>query len=166
MNHLVISFVGQDKPGLVDKLSNLVKSHQGNWQNSSLHHLAGTFAGVIEVTATPENIAALNNALMAFADLKVITEITTPAIETPTSASLTLELTANDRSGIVQDIASVIHKQGGNLMKLVSKQGAAPHTGQMMFNAKAQITVAESHIDELVEALEGIENDLMVDISK
>ncbi|WP_448213774.1 glycine cleavage system protein R [Colwellia sp. MEBiC06753] len=165
MNHIVISFVGNDKPGLVEKLSRLIKSHNGNWQNSSLHHLSGTFAGVIEVSATEENITNLDAALKSIDDLTVISQITTPATE-QSHSSIQLELTANDRGGIVQDISSVIHHQGGNLIKLVSKQGPAPHTGQMMFSAKVQVTVNESQIDSLIEALENIADDLMVDISK
>jgi len=165
MNHLVISFVGKDKPGLVDKLSTLIQAHQGNWQNSSLHHLNGTFAGVIEVTATPENISALDEALKSINDLAIITQVSAPETNTQTH-SLTLELTANDRSGIIQDISSVIHHQGGNLLKLVSKQNAAPHSGQVMFNAKAQIAVKSEHVDTLISALEHLADDLMVDISK
>ncbi|NMP30991.1 amino acid-binding protein [Thalassotalea sp. M1531] len=165
MNHIVISFVGTDKPGLVDKLSNIVKAHNGNWQNSSLHHLSGTFAGVIEVSASESDISALDKALSTIEDLNIITQTTSPSSDDE-ATSVTLELTANDRSGIVQDISSVIHQQNGNLLKLVSKQGAAPHTGQTMFSAKAQISVNDNHIDDLIQALENIADDLMVDISK
>ncbi|REL27880.1 amino acid-binding protein [Thalassotalea euphylliae] len=165
MDHLVISFVGKDQPGIVDKLSGIIQQHQGNWQNSSLHHLTGTFAGVIEVSASSEHIEALNQALQALQELQVQTQITTPA-DSGEQAAVTLELTANDRQGIVQDISSVIHQQGGNLIKLVSKQGAAPHTGQTMFNAKAQIAVNQTQLDTLISALENLADDLMVDISQ
>ncbi|MCH2055427.1 MAG: amino acid-binding protein [Thalassotalea sp.] len=165
MQHIVISFVGQDKPGLVEKLSNLISEHQGNWQNSSLHHLSGMFAGVIEVSAQSEQIAALTAALSDIEDLNVITQTTQAAKSESNLETVTLELTANDRTGIVQDISSVIHQQGGNLLKLVSKQGPAPHTGVTMFNAKAKIAVSASHLDKLIDALESIENDLMVDVS-
>ncbi|MFD2164669.1 glycine cleavage system protein R [Thalassotalea euphylliae] len=165
MQHLVISFLGKDKPGLVDQLSNIVKKHNGNWQNSSLHHLSGSFAGVIEVSAQADDAEAIKSALNDFADLQVLLQTST-AEASSNESSITLELTANDRGGIVQDISSVVHHQGGNLIKLVSKQGAAPHTGQMMFQAKAQIAVDEVKIDALVEALENIADDLMVDISR
>ncbi|WP_448556266.1 glycine cleavage system protein R [Thalassotalea montiporae] len=165
MDHLVISFVGKDQPGIVDQLSAIIQQHQGNWQNSSLHHLTGTFAGVIEVSASANDIQALDSALKQLPDLQVQTQITSPA-DSDEQAAITLELTANDRQGIVQDISSVIHHQGGNLIKLVSKQGAAPHTGQTMFNAKAQIQVNQTQLDELICALENLADDLMVDISQ
>jgi glycine cleavage system regulatory protein len=79
---------------------------------------------------------------------------------------LVLELTANDRAGIVQEISSVIHHQGGNLIKLVSSQSSAPHTGQLMFKATVQVAMKEANVAELISALEHIADDLMVDITK
>lgn len=165
MNYLVISFIGPDQPGLVDKLSNIVKKHRGNWQTSSMHHLSGFFAGVLEVAVTQENSQALINALNDIPELKTQIE-TSGVIETTEKATIVLELTANDREGIVQEITSVIHQQGGNLLKLVSNQNSAPHTGQVMFKAKTQISVHKSSVDELISALENIADDLMVDISR
>ena len=55
MNHLVISCIGPEQAGLVDTLSRIISKHQGNWQVSSLHHLSGFFAGVIEVAVAHEN---------------------------------------------------------------------------------------------------------------
>ena len=165
MNHIIISFLGTDRPGLVETLSNIIKKHNGNWQNSSLHHLSGTFAGVIEVAASEDDINAIDNAVKSIDELNVSTQITTKD-SVKEDSTITLELTANDRAGIVQDISSIIHRQGGNLIKLVSKQGLAPHTGQAMFNAKAQVAVAENQTDILIEALEDLADDLMVDISR
>jgi len=54
MNHLIISCIGPDKTGLVDTLSKIISKHEGNWQVSSLHHLSGFFAGVIEIAVASE----------------------------------------------------------------------------------------------------------------
>jgi glycine cleavage system regulatory protein len=75
-------------------------------------------------------------------------------------------LTANDRTGIIQEISSIIHQQGGNLIKLVSQQSSAPHTGHELFKAKATISVDENTIESLICALEDLADDLMVDISR
>ena len=165
MNQIVISCIGPDRTGIVDTLSKIIKAHDGNWQVSSLHHLSGFFAGVIEVAVDENNTQAL------IADLKNINGLNCQ-IEVENSASdkansnLMLELTANDRPGIVQDISSVIHHQGGNLIKLVSSQASAPHTGQLMFKAKVKIAIVDTSIGELIAALENIADDLMVDITR
>ena len=79
---------------------------------------------------------------------------------------LVLELTANDRAGIVQEISSTIHHHGGNLLKLVSTQEIAPHAGHELFKAKVTISVDKNTIDTMIDALENLADDLMVDISR
>jgi len=164
MNHLIISFICPDRPGLVEILSQLVKTHQGNWQTSSLHHLSGFFTGVVEVAITNENSDKLINALKSLPDFKC--NIETASSQTKTAADVVLELTANDRVGIIQEISTVIHHQGGNLIKLVSTQESAPHSGQDLFKAKATICVENATIEQLIIALEALADDLMVDITR
>jgi glycine cleavage system regulatory protein len=165
MNHIVISCIGADKTGIVDTLSNIISAHEGNWQVSSLHHLSGFFAGVIEVAVSEENTQPLVSALNAIESLNCQVEIANSTSD-KISTNLVLGLTANDRAGIVQEVSSVIHNQGGNLIKLVSSQTSAAHSGQLMFNAKVQVAMNEADIDDLVSALEHIADDLMVDITR
>ncbi len=44
-------------------VADVVDAHGGNWENSSLAELAGTFAGVIEVSVPTEQAAELESAL-------------------------------------------------------------------------------------------------------
>jgi glycine cleavage system regulatory protein len=165
MNHLVISFIAKDRPGLVDLLSKVIKQHQGNWQTSSLHHLSGFFTGVLEIAVEKNQSEALTNAITALPNFKINIEQATPE-NTSNKANIVLELTANDREGIVQEISSVIHHQGGNMIKLVSTQDNAPHTGQALFKAKVTLSVNDEQTESLVNALENLADDLMVDISR
>jgi glycine cleavage system regulatory protein len=165
MNHLIISCIGPDKTGLVDSLSKVVSQHNGNWQVSSLHHLSGFFAGVIEVAVENQYTEALTAALKAISGLSCQIELAEPNLPKTTS-NLLLDITANDRAGIIQEVSSVIHHKGGNLIKLVSTQDNAPHTGQAMFKAKVQVALDENGVEPLITALENIADDLMVDISR
>lgn len=165
MNHIVISCIGPDRTGIVDTLSTVISRHNGNWQVSSLHHLSSFFAGVIEVAVDEKNTQALTDDLKNIVGLSCQVALAEPNLA-QVSTNLVLELTANDRAGIVQEISSVIHQQGGNLIKLVSSQSSAPHTGQLMFKAKVQIAMHNDKQDDLIGALEHIADDLMVDITK
>lgn len=165
MNHLVISCIGPDQTGIVDTLSTIISRHNGNWQVSSLHHLSGFFAGVIEVAVDAKNTQALTSDLKNITGLNCQIELAESTLE-QVKTHLILELTANDRAGIVQEVSSVINQQGGNLIKLVSSQTSAPHTGQLMFKAKVQVEMKDNDLDDLVSALEHIADDLMVDITK
>lgn len=165
MNHIVISCIGPDKTGLVDSLSKIIAKHNGNWQVSSLHQLSGFFAGVIEVAITAEHCEALVSELKTINGLTCQIEVAEPNLA-KVNCNLVLEITANDRAGIVQEVSSVIHHQNGNLIKLVCAQESAAHSGQEMFKAKVKISIDENSIDELISALENIADDLMVDISR
>lgn len=165
MKHLVISFMAPDRPGVVDSLANLVNQQNGNWQDSSMHHLSGYFAGAVEVAIAENSANELIAKIKALPELDTIIKISDTHLSEQTP-SVVLELTANDRSGIVQEITSVIHQQGGNLLKLVSTKASAPHSGQDLFKAKATITVADNSVDELIDTLENLADDLMVDISR
>ena len=165
MNHLIITCIGPDQTGLVDTLSKIISKHQGNWQVSSLHHLSGFFAGVIEVAVASEKSESLISELKAISGLSCQIEVAEPNLPDVVS-NLVLEITANDRAGIVQEVSSVIHHQNGNLIKLVSSQDSAAYSGQEIFKAKVQIAIADKSIDDLINALEQIADDLMVDISR
>lgn len=165
MTHLVISFITKDSPGLVDNLSRVIKQHQGNWQTSSLHHLSGFFTGVLEISVDKAHCQPLISALNSLAGFKMNIEQSSVA-KNDEITNFVLELTANDREGIVQEISSVIHHQGGNMIKLVSAQDNAPHTGQALFKAKITVSVDDEQTDHLISALENLADDLVVDISR
>ena len=165
MNYLIISFITADRPGIVDILSDLITKHKGNWQKSSLHQMSGVFAGVVEIAAAAENSQALSDELAALDGFKMQIEHTQQNQSAP-EAVIILELTANDRAGIVQEISSTIHHQGGNLLKLVSTQEIAPHAGHELFKAKVTISANSKDINTMIVALENLADDLMVDISR
>ncbi|SEK69759.1 ACT domain protein [Colwellia chukchiensis] len=165
MNQLIVSFITADRPGIVEVLSDLITQHKGNWQKSSLHQMSGVFAGVVEIAVSPENSQLLADKLATLAGFKIQIEQVSPEQE-PSQSQLVLELTANDRVGIVQEISSAIHHHGGNLLKLVSTQESAPHAGHELFKAKVTIAVSPQDIDAMIVALENLADDLMVDISR
>jgi len=165
MKHVIISFISPDRPGLVDTISNTVKQFKGNWQSSSLHHMSGFFSGVIEIAVEQVNSESLIKAIKDIdgleSNIKIADEITHAQ-----QPQVVLELTANDRAGIVQEISSVIHHQGGNLLKVVSKTETAAHSGQELFIAKVTVSINDDKTDDLIEAIEGLADDLIVDVSR
>ena len=44
--NLVLTFIATDKPGLVQRLSELVTQEDGDWLESRMAHLAEKFAGI------------------------------------------------------------------------------------------------------------------------
>jgi glycine cleavage system regulatory protein len=164
MKHVVFTFICADRPGLVDTLSNCIQQTQGNWLSSSMQLMSGFFTGVVEVSVQQNHLDELVSKINGIPDLNVVLKVADEVIST-SKTNLVLELTANDRAGIVQEISSIIHQQGGNLLKLISKEESAPHSGQELFKAQATISVVENNTSTLIEALENLADDLMVDIT-
>ncbi len=44
--YLVLTIIGEDRPGIVELLAKIISDHSGNWLESSMSQLAGKFAGV------------------------------------------------------------------------------------------------------------------------
>lgn len=154
-----------DRPGIVKTLSDLISEHEANWEKSSLHQISGVFAGVVEIAVPEENAKDLADRLATLPGFKMqIEQVQQPAATAETI--FVLELTANDRAGIVQEISSIIHHYSGNLLKLVSTQEIAPHAGHELFKAKITVSAEKNKIDNMINALENLADDLMVDISR
>ena len=165
MNHLIISFITADRPGIVKTLSDLITLHNGNWQKSSLHQMSGVFAGIVEIAVPTDDVSALSDALTTLTGFKMQLEHA-QADKSAAESILMLEVTANDRVGIVKEISSIIHQQGGNLLKLVSKQESAPHAGHKLFKAKLTISANQQSIAAIIDTLESLADDLMVDVAR
>ena len=60
---LVLTILGQDRPGLVGSLAQVVAEHGANWVESRMAHLAGQFAGILRVEIAAEQAEPLTLAL-------------------------------------------------------------------------------------------------------
>jgi len=56
---LVMTVIGQDRPGLVESVAGLVAEHRGNWLESRMSRLGGQFAGILRVEVPSEKEGAL-----------------------------------------------------------------------------------------------------------
>lgn len=165
MKHLIISFISPDRPGLVDTISNIVRQFNGNWQSSSLNHMSGYFTGSIEIAIEESKSLELINAIKSIDELESIIKVADHNLITEAPA-VVLELTANDREGIIQEVSSIIHQQGGNLLKVVSQTETAAHSGQELFKAEVTVSLSANQVDNLIDAIESLADDLMVDVTR
>ena len=163
---LILTAIGEDRPGLVGELSAVISAHEGNWLESSMSHLVGKFAGIVKVGVPETRIEALKAALGSLAGLKVTTE--TSAGERPPVAGrrLKLALVGHDRIGIVREVSQVLAHHAVNVEDLATRTSSAPMSAEIMFHADIDL-LAGLDLDAraLTAELERISNDLMVDIA-
>ena len=60
---LVLTVLGEDRPGLVESLASIIARHEGNWLESRMAQLAGQFAGILRASVPEARAAALITAL-------------------------------------------------------------------------------------------------------
>lgn len=163
---LVLTVLGDDKPGLVEELSTAISAHQGNWLQSSMSHLAGKFAGIVCVSVPAEHVSRLNAALAALPDLRVTAEASGPTVGGNELRRLKLSLVGHDRIGIVREVSQVLARHAINVEDLSTHTASAPMAAGVLFHASAVLT-ASAALDAaaLTADLERLSNDLMVDIT-
>ena len=81
MPTLVLTAIGDDQSGLVDALSGVIAAHGASWDQSHMSHLAGKFAGIVQVSVPDGKVDALIAALQPLEHdgLLDITASTAPA---------------------------------------------------------------------------------------
>lgn len=165
--YLVLTAIGDDKPGLVEKLAEVVSRNSGNWLESSMSQLAGKFAGILRVSVPDDQSAQLISELESLSDsLKLVIERVAGEEQGGASQSLILSLVGNDRPGIIREISAVLANQQVNVEELNTECTIAPMSGETLFKAEARLKVpAELDLDDLQNVLEQIADDLIVDIN-
>jgi len=166
---LVVTITCPDRPGIVERVTDVVVAHGGNWEESRLARLGGDFAGIVMVSVPPEREADLSEALAALANDEM------SVLVKPTSAEVTpageehplymLRLEGADHEGIVHDVSAYLAKQGINVESMETEIVAAPMSAAPLFHMEARIAVPPSlDPDDLRRSLHAIGDSLGVDI--
>ena len=167
MDHLVLTVIAEDQPGLVERLSGCVAAHGGNWLESRMARMAGQFAGIVRVELPTEAHGGLIKDLEAMSAQGIRVQLAASGSEPGRRFnSIRLELVGNDRPGIVRDITRVLAEQGVNLESLLTEVTPAPMSGELLFTAEALLAVPETlALEQLQTRLEILADDLMVELN-
>src|SRR5659263_49561 len=157
MSTLVLTVIGDDRPGLVDVLSGLVTAHGGSWEHSRMARLGGKFAGIVQVEVPEQEVGGLRAALRELGELGLL-HITVDGAgddRVPDGARVGLELVGSDQPGL-----------GASIEELSTAMRDAPMGGGLMFEASAIVVLpAALSIDDLRTHLEAVASHLMVDLA-
>jgi glycine cleavage system regulatory protein len=166
MASLVLTILGDDRPGLVSAVSAPISAHGASWERSEMSRLAGKFAGIVVVSVPSDRLDALVAELTALESqgLQVIVERTgEPA---PLNAQrLQLDLLGADRPGIVAEISAALADAQVSIEELSTDVRDAPMAGGTLFEARAVLNApSDSDTDALRAVLEALADELMVEI--
>lgn len=163
---LVITIVAKDRPGIVQLVSEIVAAEGGNWMDSSMVRLGGEFAGIIQISAPQDRIAALQASLDALADQGMAVTVQDASATPPVQGKAAhLSLSGMDHPGIVRDISTALADCGASIAELQTELFSGSMTGQKMFTATARILVPpDNDITAIRDRLETLAEDIMVEI--
>jgi glycine cleavage system regulatory protein len=166
VDHLVLTVIAPDQPGLVEKLAQCVAGHGGNWLESRMSRMAGQFAGILRVAVPVAGYDELVQALQALAGQGIRVVVAESGIEPScTWKPIHLQLVGNDRPGIVRDITRLLADLGVNLERLTTEVAPAPMSSEPLFHAEALLAVPLGlSLASLQEKLETLADDLMVEL--
>lgn len=164
---LVVTVIGNDRPGIVERISDAVLASGANWEESRMARLAGKFAGVLRISVATERADDLAATLTSAAvgDLTVVVE-RSGAVPDTGARMVRLELVGHDHPGIIRDISRALAQDRVNIEELETDVTSAPMSGEQLFRAKAHLRLPPTITTDALRArLEALAGELMVDIS-
>jgi len=143
-NHLILTAVGPDRVGLVERISEFIARHGCNIEDSKMAVFCGEFAVIVLISGTGGSLVKIARDYRAIeAETGLTISIKTPATRHAAAAFLPYKLTAScmDHPGIVHQISNVLSGLGVNIESMETETYAAPISGTPIFRLEAEIAV-------------------------
>jgi glycine cleavage system transcriptional repressor len=166
--HLVITAVGPDRVGLVEKIAQFVLHEGCNIEDSKMAVFCGEFTIIMLISGEPVALERLSG---TFEHLTVQTGLSffskRPAARVYADSALPCKLLASclDHPGVVHQLSSALSELGVNIESMETKTDEAPMSGTPIFRMEALLTVPSIvNIHELRRGLDEIGKRENIDI--
>ena len=146
-NQLVLSALGEDKPGLIDELSRCVLNSGCSIFDSRMAVLGGNFALLLQVGGNWNNIAKLENQVAGLeSSLGLTITSRRTAVLQPGKDLLPygVDVVALDQPGIVHNLAKFFSQRQINIQEMVTSSHPAAHSGTPMFSVHMNVDIPAS----------------------
>ena len=169
--YLVISAIGQDRPGIVDEVSAFVFAHQCNVEDSRMAVLGGDFALIMLVSGPEAEVQKLTGHLTELEKKSGLTIVSrsakSPSAPRPVPAvPYSLKAVGMDHSGIVHNIAHLLAGMGVNVEAAETSTSHSPETGTPIFAMSMKLAVPGNlQAKQIREQLARLSDELNVDIT-
>lgn len=167
-DHLILTAVGPDQVGLVERISEFISRHACNIEDSKMAVFCGEFAVIMLVSGEG---TALVKVARDYRDIEAETGLSI-AIKTPSARMApqsflpyNLKASCMDHPGIVYHISGVLSSLGINIESMETKTYAAPVSGTPIFQLEATLAVPTStNINQVRARFNEIQRDENIDI--
>jgi glycine cleavage system transcriptional repressor len=135
-SHAVLTAIGEDRPGLVEEVSEFILERGGSIEDSRMANLHGQFAIVMLVGGAKEAIERLDADLDLLGQrARIHARLIAAAPRVRAAPRLPYRLTgrALDQPGVVHQVANVLRSLNVNIESMETTLAAAPITGAPVF---------------------------------
>ena len=166
MKSILISVLGDDKPGLLDSLSEIIVSNDGDWVESNMSTVEAKFAGILRVNVPAKNSKKLMKELTSSKlGLQIACEETAP-VRISDFKSYNIELIGQNHVGIINQLSHVLtYDLKANVEGIKTEIIDASMSGEQLFKAQINLHLPTSIDERLIkDKLELIADEMMVEI--
>jgi glycine cleavage system transcriptional repressor len=167
-SHLILTAVGPDRVGLVEKISQFIARHGCNIEDSKMAVFCGEFALIVLIAGDGGKLVKIASDYRQIeAETGLTISIKTPAARSAPAPFLPYRLTAScmDHPGIVYQISAVLSSLGINIESMETETYAAPVSGTPIFRLDAEISVPiKTNINLLRQRFAEIQREENIDI--
>lgn len=168
LDNLILTAVGPDKIGLVERISEFIVQRGCNIEDSKMAVFCGEFALIVLISGSSPNLLKISRGaqeLSGQTDLNI--SVKTPSGKRPAEASLPYNLTASlmDHPGVVYKLSGILSNMGINIESMETQTYPAPVSGTPIFRLEAIISVpVKVNINALKGRFAEIEREENIDI--
>jgi len=133
---MVLTAIGEDRPGIVDELSSILLDTNLNIEDSRMSVLGGEFAIILLISGSPDalkTIAQQQQNLEQTLNLSVLLKTTQKRPSESHQIPYSIKVVGMDNPGIVHRLTRFLSEHGINIEDLETENYPAPHTGTPMF---------------------------------
>lgn len=169
MDHIILTAIGTDRPGLVDEVSQFIFERGGNIEDSRMVNLRGQFAMMVLVggaKAAFDRLQTEAGQLQRQTGLHVELHPAAGQRAEASAQAMAWRLSAAtiDQPGLVHRISHLLRSQNANIESLETRLVPAPITGAPMFELELVMSIPRSTpISQLREQLGRLCDDLNID---
>lgn len=173
-NLLVMSALGKDRPGIIDRLSQAVFELECSIADSRMTVLGGEFAYLLMIQGPWNQLAKLEDSigdLQKELSLTIVTKRTEERDSLGDLLPYCVDVVALDHPGIVHRLANFFSAREINIENMETDSYAAAHTSTSMFNVHMDVGIPASvHIatfrEEFIEFCDDMNLDATLEPAK
>ena len=133
MKKIILNAYGLDKPGIVLKITEIIKKYNGNIEISKMVQLESDFTLLMLVKINNKDIDILFNELNKINDLKISGKITNERNQLKKTKTFSFSINTFDNEGIIYKFSNLFKKFDINIISMDTIVKNAPDTGYPIF---------------------------------